>query len=306
MESTFSTPILLLLFNRPQHTQEVMQLLQELRPARLYLHCDGPRPHVPGEVERVAEVRKTTQSISWPCEVKTLFREENAGLRAGVYGALNWFFSEEESGIVLEDDCAPDLSFFPFCESLLKKYAEDETILHIGGFNIAEADTRNMSDSYFFSRLSFVWGWASWRRAWHEMSIDLDGFENFVAEGSISELLPDPIARAYMLEKFRATKARENNSWAYAWSFSIMKNKGLSIVPRVNLVQNTGIGALEATHTTKADERAGIKASAISFPLQHPKSKTPPKGLDQRIFYHSQKSRPRLLLWFLLKKLGLR
>lgn len=306
MDYQCKSPILLLLFNRPRHTAAVLERLRLVRPLQLYVHCDGPRSHVAGETEQVAAVRAELDKIDWPCEVKTLFRSQNAGLRAGVSGALNWFFEAEEKGIVLEDDCLPDLSFFPFCEELLQRYAEEEKVMHIGGSNVAERLSRSLPESYFFSQFSFVWGWASWRRAWKKMSLDLDGFDDFVREKRISQLTKAPMAQAYLLEKFRATRAKENNSWAYAWAYSVLNNNGLSIVPSLNLVQNTGIGEADATHTRTKDPKAGLRAASLHFPLRHPKDLERPAGLDAAIFYLSQKSRLRLFLWFMLQKFRFR
>ena len=301
-----TTPILLLLFNRPKHTEAVLNRLRQVQPTQIFVHCDGPRVSSPGEAEKVAAVRAELQKIDWPCEVKTLFREQNAGLRAGVSGALNWFFEAVEQGIVLEDDCLPDPSFFPFCETMLARYAHDEQVMHIGGSNVAEALTRSLPTDYFFSQFCFVWGWASWRRAWNKMSLDLDGMEAFIQNKRIRTLTTKPLAQAYMLEKFRATKARENNSWAYAWAYSVLKNNAFSIVPRVNLVQNTGIGEAGATHTKESDQKAQLRASSLSFPFKHPTRIERLVKLDEKIFYASQKSRIRLILWFILQKFGLR
>ncbi len=306
MNEPFQTPILLLLFNRPKHTNAGIDRLRQLRPTQIFVHCDGPRAHVTGEGEKVAAVRAAMENIDWPCTVHTLLREQNAGLRAGVYGALNWFFEAVEQGIVLEDDCLPDLSFFPFCEEMLERYQSEEQVMHIGGSNVAEALTRSLPESYFFSQFSFVWGWATWRRAWEKMRLDLDDFDAFVTENRISSLSSSTMAQAYMLEKFRATRAKENNSWAYAWAYSVLINNGLSIVPSLNLVQNTGIGEAEATHTKEADKKARLRASSISFPLSHPSVIARQRALDTEIFYLSQKSRIRLTLWFLLQKFGFR
>lgn len=306
MESVFNTPILLLLFNRPKHTQTVLNQLRLIRPAVLYVHCDGPRIDRPGEEVEVQAVRDCLTSIDWPCSIKTFFRPENAGLREGVYGAINWFFSEVEKGIILEDDCVPDLSFFRYCEELLDYYEREEKVMHIGGSNLGEYLTNQYEESYVISKFTFVWGWASWRRAWKKMNLSMGGFEAFVKERIIQDLCDDGMAQAYMLEKFRATKARENNSWAYAWSYSILAAKGLTIVPGKNLVQNTGIGTSGATHTVNSDPKARLKASPMAFPLKHPASLERRKGLDTQIFYAAQKSRIRLFLWYLLHKSGLR
>lgn len=306
MAYSCGTPVLLLFFNRPRHAEAVLGRLRLVRPSRVYVHCDGPRATVAGEAEKVAAVRAVLGQIDWPCEVKTLFREQNAGLRAGVYGALNWFFGDVERGIVLEDDCLPDLTFFPFCEEMLERYANDAQVMHIGGSNVAEGVTRSLSDSYFFSKFTFVWGWASWSRAWEKMSLELEGLESFERRDALSAVLKNPMARTYLYDKFRVTQAGKNSSWAYAWFYSILNVNGLSIAPRVNLVQNTGIGDREATHTKKQDRQAGLQASNMTFPLRHPAGKEYDPYLEQALFYAAQKSRIRLTLWFLLQKFGLR
>jgi hypothetical protein len=302
-----SAPVLFLTFNRPQHTRVALERIRQARPSRLYVHCDGPRPHVAGEADKVAEVRAIIkEGIDWDCEMIAFFRTDNQGLRQGVYGALNWFFATEPYGIVLEDDCVPDLTFFQFCEEILERYKDDEQVMHIGCSNLAEDYTAGQDASYVFSRFSFVWGWAGWRRAWQKMSLDLEGLDKFVQSNSIKNFLDDPKAQAYMLDKFRATQLRENNSWAYAWFYSILKNGGLCIVPKVNLVQNTGVGEAGATNTTEQNEKARLRAQPISFPLVHPESRRPDPGLELRFFHLSQKSKFRLGVWHLLYIFGLR
>ena len=293
--------VLLLLFNRPSHTEKVLARLRVVRPPRVYVHCDGPRADRPGEAEKVAAVRALVETIDWPCDVLTLYRPENMGLRQGVRGALNWFFEQEPYGIVLEDDCLPDPSFFPFCAELLERYAEEEQIMHIGGSNLTERFTKKLTDSYVFTRFSFVWGWASWRRAWTKMSINLDGLDTFAASTTAKSWLPSAWARYYMQDKFSVTRAGKNNSWAYAWFYSILKSDGLCIVPTLNLVQNTGVGDTAATHTKGKNALAELPAGQLTFPLQHPVNRMPDPKLEQLFFYDSQKKRLRLWIWRFLK-----
>jgi hypothetical protein len=301
------TAVLFLTFNRPEHTRVALERIRSARPPRLYLHSDGARPQVAGEAEKVASVREILQQgVDWDCEVKTLFRHDNQGLRQGVYGAINWFFESEPWGMVLEDDCVPDLSFFRFCEEILERYRDDEQVMHIGCSNLAEAQTARLEASYLFSRFSFVWGWAGWRRAWQKMSIGLEGLEDYARSGAIRNFSDDPMAQAYLLDKFRVTQAGKNNSWAYAWFYSILKNNGLCIVPKLNLVQNTGVGEAGATNTTGRNEKARLRAQPMSFPLVHPESRDPVPALERQFFYLSQKNRQRLWLWYALKRLGLR
>ena len=298
--------MLFLVFNRPGHTAAALDRLREIAPPKLYIHADGPRTDRAGEAEKVAAVRAELEKIDWLCEVKTLFRDTNMGLREGVFDALNWFFGQEAHGIVLEDDCVPDVSFFHFCEATLREYADDEQVMHICGSNLAEAATCGLAASFVFSKFALVWGWASWRRAWQKMSLDLDGLEVFLETETWRAFLPDVQARTYMADKFWTTKRRENQSWAYAWQYSVLKNNGLCLLPKVNLVENVGIGAADATNTTGKNPKAALRAGHLETPFLRPGGRARDLDLEQRVFYAYQKSRSKLWRWFWLKKLGLR
>lgn len=301
-----SVPVLLLAFNRPGKTAKVLEQIRHASPVRVYAHCDGPRRHVRDDLDRTEQVKRLIEEQLGSFEVKTLFRTTNAGLRRGVYEALNWFFEQEEFGIILEDDCVPDPSLFPFCEELLLRYRDDQQIMHIGCSNLAGEYAGYPDGGYVFSRFSFVWGWASWRRAWQAMSIDLEGLELFERSGGLKRFLPDPMAQAYMYTKFQATKSGKNNSWAYAWFYSVLKNNGLCIVPKTNLVQNVGVGESDATNTTTLIKNSLKKAQPMHFPIVHPNNKSVDPKLEQLFFYTSQKSRFRLYLWYFLHVIGLR
>jgi len=305
MEQT--PPVLLLAFNRPAQVQAVLARLRQLKPSKMYVHVDGPRLGKVGEAERVAEVQRLIrEGIDWDCAVQTWFRDTNAGLQKGVPEAITWFFEQESRGVVLEDDCLPDPSFFRFAGELLEKYADDERIMHIGGSNLIAQQTFQLPYSYSFTRFSFVWGWASWGRAWKHFSASMDGLETYVDSPLFTDFVSDPFARTYMMDKFRTTKAGLNNSWAYAWFFTILKNNGLCIVPNRNLIRNTGIGVEGATNTRTFNALAMLEAQTLEFPLKHPGAKQPVAVLEEQFFYATQKQRHRLWFWYLLYRLKLR
>lgn len=228
------------------------------------------------------------------------------GLRAGVSDALNWFFREEPEGVILEDDCLPDPSFFQYCDELLEHYRADPQVMHIAGSNVAAPAMRNSPDSFFVSRFSLVWGWASWRRAWQQMLLDLDGLDDYKAKRQIRNFISNPMAQAYMLDKFEKTRAGVNKSWAYAWFYSILKADGRCIVPLVNLIENVGVGDTDATNTTTDLEHLKIKAGQMAFPLHFPGTKNPDEHREFALFYHTQKQKWRLFIWYALHLLGLR
>ena len=308
MSNDFQCPVavLFLVFNRPHLADITFERIREARPPRLYVHCDGARANREGERDLVLLSHKIIEKVDWPCEVFTLFREENIGLRKALYGAISWFFEQEIAGIILEDDCCADISFFQFCSELLEKYANDESVMHIGGSNLVMDQTQNLPSDYFWSRFSLVWGWATWRRAWQKMDFDMTHLDQFEQEKNIQQLLDQPMAQIYMLKKFRAVKNGEISSWAYSWFYSILQNKGVCIVPCVNLIQNTGIGVENATNTTHNDSSSKRAVHRLSFPLRHPNTRTIDTQMEIELFYFTQKKKFRLWLWYLLCMLKLR
>ncbi len=219
-----------------------------------------------GEEEKVKKIRDYIMNkIDWDCEVKTLFREQNLGCKMAVSGAIDWFFANEEMGIILEDDCLPSQSFFWFCEDLLIKYKNDTRIWHIGGTN--PIDKELISNSYYFSKYNRIWGWASWRRAWNSYDVDIKLWPKIKQKSILSNLLEKKEAKLF--QKFFDEVYKGNiDTWDYQW-FLIRLLNGKAIIPNVNLVSNLGFGE-GATHTTNKDSLlANLSKGEIEFPLIH-------------------------------------
>ncbi len=117
--------VLFVIFNRPDTTSLVFEQIRIAKPKRLYIAADAPRPGFPEDVLRCKQAKEGVSNVDWDCEVKTLYRKKNVGLKKGVSSAVTWFFDQEEEGIILEDDCLPANSFFKFCDTLLEKYRDD-------------------------------------------------------------------------------------------------------------------------------------------------------------------------------------
>lgn len=238
------TPVLFLIFKRLDTTKQVFEQIKIAKPPRLYIAADGPRRTVQGEAEKVKAVREYVLSnIDWTCEVKTLLRDENLGCGRAVSEAITWFFENEEQGIILEDDTLPSVSFFWFCEELLDRYKDDERVWHIGGTNFQNGIVRGNND-YYFSAISHVWGWATWKNKWKHYDFLMKAIANDEFLGKYW----DGSALEYWKSIFWKIKAFEIDTWDYQWTFTIWLNDGLSIVPQKNLIENIGFGA-EATHT---------------------------------------------------------
>lgn len=157
-------PVLLLAFNRPDLARQVFAAIRAARPSLLFIAVDGARVHKLGEADLVVETRRIAGEVDWPCEVKTRFSDENQGCKRAVSGAIDWFFEHVEEGVILEDDCLPHPSFFPYCAAMLARYRNDERVGMVSGNNfLPQAEWR--STGHEFSIFTFIWGWATWRRA---------------------------------------------------------------------------------------------------------------------------------------------
>ena len=239
------TPVLLLIFNRADRTQAVFEQIRKQQPQKLYIVSDGARPEKEGEDNQVQACRNIMQQVDWSCEVKTLFRDKNLGSGIGVYEGINWFFEQEEQGIILEDDCLPNDSFFQFCGEMLYKYQTNEQIMLVSGSNYL-LGLIDIKDSYYFSQVPATWGWATWRRAWKHMNYEMTGFHEKVKDfPAVSKMW-----RHHWDEIVKGGGVRD--AWDFQWYFSIYEQHGICIHPKVNLVKNTGFDTDDATHTFQA------------------------------------------------------
>ncbi len=303
IETMFDTPVLFLIFNREDTTRRVFEAIRQARPTRLYVAADGPRPGRVGEVEKVQKTRAVIDGVDWPCEVKTLFREQNLGSQIAVSQAITWFFDHEGQGIILEDDCLPDPSFFPYCEELLERYKDDTRIGHISG-NCFLPALIPAGQSYDFSAISHTWGWATWRRVWknydvtfpywtkhrHDKHLRNKLFLNLCDRIYFSSFLSDVLSRRHGLD-----------AWDTQYLFTVRLQHQLSIYPAVNLVTNIGLDVPDATHTTKKRHRKRFyyPSCMIEFPLKHPNNVLRNRQLDRRTIRKIFFSYKRLLRYIL-------
>jgi len=261
-------PVLVLAFNRADHVVEAMKAIREYKPERLYLECDGPRVHKSGEREAVEETRKAMlDAVDWPCELKTLFRKENLGCANAVYGAISWFFENEEYGIICEDDMVLGLDFFKLCEILLPRYANNDRIMCISSRN--HSYRKDIPNTYVYSYRSSCWGWASWSRAWKKMDMTMSAYPRMSYLYLIKRLglLEGIMTKHYFSIGYKNIKTF--NSWAFRWCLSVHANDGLVIVPGVNLSKNIGIDGGAHFEADDVDLYAELPVEKLDWPLKY-------------------------------------
>ena len=265
------TPVTFIIFKRPQTTEKVFEVIRQVKPSKLFVIADGPRTDREGEAEKCEATRAIIQRVDWDCEVINNYSDINLGCAKRVYTGLDWVFNQEEETIILEDDCIPHPTFFPFCEELLEKYRHDTRISTISAQNVQFGHKRT-NYSYYFSRYTHCWGWASWRRAWQHYDLNIKLWKEVQAENLLNDILIDPKLVNYWQRIFQSVYENPTGiTWDYQWTFASWMQGSLSIIPNVNLVSNVGIGA-DATHFSSNQECSfiNIPTQAMEFTLKHP------------------------------------
>lgn len=273
----YQTPILFVIFNRPDTTKRVFEAIQKIKPAKLYIAADGPRSSKEGEAKLCEETRRLTENVDWPCEVYRKYSDNNLGCKKGVSGAISWFFDNVEEGIILEDDCLPNPSFFSFCAELLAKYRSTDKVKMISGDNF-QFGKKYGEASYYFSHFPHIWGWATWRRAWQEYDIEMKTYPEFKKNNHIAQIFKNKKIQKYWLKIFDKLYENKIDTWDGQLVYSIYNKRGVVILPNVNLISNIGFGE-NATHTKTEDIFSEIPTGSIQT-IIHPVSIMVNEGAD--------------------------
>lgn len=262
-----STPVALIIFNRPEPTARVFEAIRAAQPRQLFIIADGPRVGKVGEAERCAATRAVVAQVDWECEVHHNYSDVNLGCRQRVSSGISWVFEHTEEAIILEDDCLPHPTFFAFCAEMLERYRHDQRVSSISGNNFQFGNQR-APYSYYFSRYTHIWGWATWRRAWAGFDPQLTLWPQVKASGVLKNLFAEPELADFWGARFQSI-LEGRDTWDFQWQLHTWLQGGLNVLPNVNLVTNIGFGA-DATHTHAVNRLANIPLGVLDFPLHHP------------------------------------
>jgi len=289
-------PVLITIFNRPDAAMAAFQNVRTYRPDHLYVAADGPRKFKEGEKQQCEQARKAIlNAIDWPCDVHTLFRDENLGCAKAMYGAISWFFEQEEQGVIIEDDIVVGQDFFLLCEDLLPRYTQEERVMEISARN--QSRRTDINDSYVYAQCYHCWGWATWRRAWNRMDMTMSATSRLSLTYLIKRL---GLFRGSMM-KYYFKKAFNHidtfNSWATRWYLSILAHDGLVICPGVNLAVNIGMSGGTHYETGDTDPYANLGIGHLKWPIKYNDIIVPDKKQ-----YHYDNIDFKKIRWFGLKK----
>jgi len=290
------TPVIMIIFNRPDLTERLFREIARARPAKLLVIADGPRAGRAGEAEKVVETRKIIDLVDWDCEVLKCYSDVNLGCKRRVSSGISWAFEQVEEAIILEDDCIPDPSLFPYFDELLARYRSDSRVMMLAGSCfLGEAAPRDQS--YYASDLPLIWGWATWRRAWKKYDLEMRGWPELRVSPEFRRIFASATPRNHYRNQLDRVYSGSIDTWDLQWTYTVWKSGGVSFSPTKNLVQNLGFGP-EATHTHHYDPAFDPPVRQMEFPLRHPADANPRPDLDRiwldRLYSFSAKVRRRL------------
>lgn len=281
LAAKFRTPVVLVIFNRPHTTQEVFNVLKEVKPTKLFVIADGPRVNNQEDIKKCQETRNIIDTISWECEVHKRYANTNIGIRNNFPDGLNWVFEQVTEAIILEDDTVPHLSFFPYCEELLERYKDDERIGMISGYN--DQFGRSRTDfSYYFSRHTNIWAWGTWKRAWKYYDVNAPIWSELKNNKWLECVTTSRDEAKHWIRATDNLLNRKSEGWDAQWTVACMSQNMLSIKPNINLVTNIGFDS-DSTHNTNSNVLVSrMSVDEINFPLKHPNITLP--NLEADIF----------------------
>lgn len=321
--------VLLLFHARADHFGKVWQEVKKAQPTRLFLYQDGPRMvNTQGQPIDRAEQSKDwpgimecrnlvcDAAIDWPCEVHRLYQDKNYGCDPSEYLSQRWAFSLTDKCIVLEDDDVPSQSFFSFCKEMLDRYADDERVTLISGFNTDEETAQHdpqqaARGSYFFTRAFSIWGWASWARVVNQW----DGDYGFVKDAATFDRLKAK-AQQYRQRDEMITLCRQHAAQGKAFYETIfwahmMLSDGMAIMPTVNLINNIGLDG--GTHYStqlelqpkRLRQQFTMQRFEITEPLTHPSVVKEYGGYQERLYLRNAWNNPWRKVQYSLEELWL-
>lgn len=274
-----SPAVLIVLHRRPQETRALLDRLEAVQPARLFVFGDGPRPAHPEEQHLCEQVRAEFQHREWTGEVHERWSAENLGIAKAIPEAINWMFENVDSGIILEDDCIPSVSFFEFAGALLESYREDERIGMISGYNFL-GRYNHKKGSYFFSNFGSIWGWATWSRAWSYYDADMSKLSFPSTTKTLRSRLG--FEALFRLRQCSQVSSGRVQSWAIPWGLARNLHGLLSIVPSHNLIENIGFGP-PATNTISPRLSSAMPRELVP-PYNPPNEVVANRYFDSRLF----------------------
>lgn len=291
METTLKTPVLFLVFNRPEKTQKVFDIVKKVKPNKLYVAADAPRQNNSNDINLCKQVRDIVRNVDWECETHYLFHDNNLGCSLAGKTAWDWFFSQEEEMIFIEDDGLPSLSFFYYCQEMLNYYRNNNKIAYIGG---ACYGMRYGDATYFFTShgVSTV-GMATWKRVYDLYEYHIESYQNIRNTKQFKKNFISNFEYRWWIKKFddyfeKVINGLQPNTYDIQMSYLLRKYNLVCAYTNVNFISHIGYD-LQGSNTivepnSSVAKRFGNKPTCEIDKIDHPKIVYIDKKFEKKMF----------------------
>lgn len=236
------SPIVLFVYNRPQHTQQTIEALKRNESAsesELYIYSDAPKNK--SATENVAAVREYIKSIDGFKNVTIIERDKNWGLADSIIDGVTKTVNEYGRVIVLEDDLVTSPYFLRYMNEGLEFYRDNPEIMSISGYTLPPTCMRfpkNFNDDVYLNYRNSSWGWATWTDRWNRVDWDVTDYQRFIQD-------PEQQKRFNrggddLTDMLKSQMEGRINSWAIRFSYAHFKQGTYSVCPRYSYVSNIG------------------------------------------------------------------
>jgi hypothetical protein len=238
--------VLIIAHRRPHYLKQVLESILGQAPSRVYISIDGARETIKGDIELVKQCQEiaTEFQLKSKFHVYTRFNSNNVGSAVNVIRSIDWFFDNEKSGVVLEEDCVPDPTFLRYMEKNLARFETEQRVWVVSGFR---PKVDNLTRDPCFVHLPMNWGWGTWANKWQ-----------LIRKALLESAFLQPV---YLLpfasveDVFWNIGARRSlkgfvDAWDTPLAFAMWKYDKLTLIPPMNLISNIGTDYL-SLNTTK-------------------------------------------------------
>lgn len=231
-------PIVLFVYNRPDHTKQTVEALQKnelANESELFIFSDAPKNEI--VQEKVNEVREYIKTINGFKKVTIVEREKNWGLANSIIDGVTNIINKYGKIIVLEDDLTTSPYFLKYMNNALEKYKNEKNVYSITGYSFTD-EIENMDSSYFLS-ITSSWSWATWADRWSIFERNHEKMKQFIKDKSNHKKFNFDNSYNYT-SMAKDNLIGKNDSWAIHWYFCVFQKDGLTLYPNKTLVSNIG------------------------------------------------------------------
>lgn len=235
------TPIILFIYNRPNHTKQTLEALSNNTLASqsdLFIFADGPKNTASKEqLESIKQTRKVAASENWCKSVTLIESETNKGLARSIIEGVTEIINKYGKAIILEDDIITGKYFLEYMNEALEKYQGNKEVWHVTGWRDPIKHTKK-NKAYFYPTMD-CWSWATWADRWQYYKKDAAYYKSIFTD-SMKKAFNIDGADPYMWLQIEENISGKINTWAIFWYATIFLKHGLCIAPTTSLCKNIG------------------------------------------------------------------